>query len=82
MIKSIDGKVKYARGLNYSVSDVKVTDIFLTKSGKVDEDAVSFWSQLIANRGIKLSVETEFQGQLKRSGRDRVQQIPLRKEDS
>ena len=80
IVQGIENKVKYSRDVNYAISDVKVTDIFYTKRGKVDEDAVTFWSQLIANRGIKDSIETEFGGQLKRGGSSRVQQIPLRKD--
>jgi hypothetical protein len=81
IVQSIESKVKYTRGLTCAISDVKVTDIFYTKSGKVDEDAITFWSQLIAHRGIKTSIETEFQGELKRWGAVyKVSQIPLRKD--
>ena len=81
IVQSIESKVKYTRGLTCAISDVKVTDIFYTKSGKVDEDAIMFWSQLIAHRGIKTCIETEFQGELKRWGAvHKVSQIPLRKD--
>jgi hypothetical protein len=82
IIKSIESKAKHTIGLSDAIADVKVTDIFFDWRGEVDENAVSFWSQLIASRGIKSSIETEFQGQLKRGGTppNKVQQIPLRKD--
>ena len=43
--------------------------------------SMTFWSQLIGHRGIKTSIETEFQGELKRWGAVyKVSQIPLRKD--
>ena len=42
IVQCIESKVKYSRDVTSAISDVKVTDVFYTKRGKVDEDAVTF----------------------------------------
>ena len=61
------------------MSDVNVTDIFIKHDGEIDEDAVSFWSQLIAAKGMKNHMETILSCTFKRGvGRDGfVHRIPL-----
>ena len=74
MIKAIKSHIKYSHSVKKIVSDIKVTDIFCD----LDDDAVVFWSQLLADRILKNGMETLLGCTLKRGGgKVKVQQISL-----
>ena len=79
MVDALKSHISYGHCVKQIVSDINVTDIFIDREGDRDEDAIIFWSQLIAIKGVKNEVETMLSHSLKR-GKDRgtmVQQIPL-----
>lgn len=79
MVAALKSHISYGSSVKQQVSDINVTDIFIKHDGERDEDAMTFWSQLIAVKGVKIEVETMLSHSLKR-GKDRgkvVQRIPL-----
>ena len=79
MVATLKSHIIYGPCVKQIVSDINVTDIFINREGGRDEDAITFWSQLIATNGVKTEVETMLSHSLKR-GKDRgimVQRIPL-----
>ena len=53
MSEELKSCIKYSRCVEEGVSDVNITDIFIKHDGEIDDDAVAFWSQLIAVKGMK-----------------------------
>jgi hypothetical protein len=79
MVAALKSHISYGPCVKQVVSDINVTEIFIKRDGDRDEDAITFWSQLIATPGVKNEVETMLSHSLKR-GKDRgvmVQRIPL-----
>ena len=79
MVAALKSHISYGPGVKQLVSDINVTDIFIKRDGARDEDAITFWGQLISVQGVKMTVETMLSHSLKR-GKDRgkvVQRIPL-----
>jgi hypothetical protein len=79
MIAALKSYIKYGPSLKEIVSDINVTDIFIKRNGERDEDAITFWGQIITIKGVKNEVETLLSHTLKRR-KERgimVQQIPL-----
>jgi len=68
MSEELKSCIKYSRCVEEGVSDVNVTDIFLKHDGEIDEDAVAFWSQLVAVKGMKNQMETMLSCTFKRGG--------------
>jgi hypothetical protein len=74
MIEAIKSHIKYSSSVKKTIVDIKVTDIFCD----LDEKAVHFWGQLLAERSMKSMMETLLGCTLKKGGgKVRVQQIPL-----
>ena len=53
MIAALKSYIKYGSSLKEIVSDINVTDIFIKRNGERDEDAITFWSQIITVKGVK-----------------------------
>jgi len=83
MASSLQSCIKYRHSLKQTVADINVTEIFIKRNGETDEDAVTFWSQLMAVRGLKAAMEAVFQSSFKKGwSKDHckmVQQISLSK---
>ena len=54
MIAALRSHIKYNKSVKKTVVDINVTDIFCD----LDEEAVHFWSQLLADRSLKSNMET------------------------
>jgi isocitrate dehydrogenase len=79
MVAALKNHISYGPGVKQLVSDINVTDIFIKRDGARDEDAITFWSQIITIKGVKNEVETLLSHTLKRRKEKgiMVQQIPL-----
>jgi hypothetical protein len=74
MMRALKSHIKYSHSVKKTVSDIKVTDIFCN----LDQAAVQFWGQLLADRSLKSNMETLLGCTFKKGGgKVRVQQIPL-----
>jgi hypothetical protein len=83
MASSLQSCIKYRHSLKQTVSDINVTEIFIKHNGQTDEDAIVFWTQLMAVTGLKEHMEAIFQSSFKKGWskdqRKMVQQIALSK---
>ena len=83
MVSSLQSYIKYRHSLKETAADIYVTEIFMKRHGQRDEDAVMFWSQLMAVKSLKAHMEAVFQSSFKRGfSKDEgkvVQQIALSK---
>ena len=58
MVAALKSHISYGPCVKQIFSDINVTDIFINREGGRDEDAITFWSQLIATNEVKTEVET------------------------
>jgi len=74
MIGALKSHIKYSHSVKETESHINVTDIFC----HIDEKAVQFWGQLLADRSLKSNMETLLGCSFKKGGsKVKVQQIPL-----
>ena len=79
MTKYIESFINYSREVSEVLKYVKITTIFVKLNGEEDDDAINFWSQLLAHKHLKACMETELGHAFQRGGKKKVHQIPVSK---